>query len=227
MPLPTATASSSTIFLFVLILAFFPDIFFGILKLPFKPFFNSTPPVPTLATCACCPPAHCYNNILATANPPTLPTTPPAPQPATMSWFQKSIALPPKSKGAYLVTDHVTNALPELREYKVGLLNLFVQHTSCALSLNENWDEDVRDDMSDALDRIAPEDRKGDLYRHSAEGLDDMPAHIKSALVGASVTIPISNGRLATGTWQGIWYLEFRASKHSRKVVATIQGEKN
>jgi len=80
--------------------------------------------------------------------------------------------------------------------------------------------------MSDALDRIAPEDRKGTLYRHSAEGLDDMPAHIKSALVGASVTVPISNGKLATGTWQGIWYLEFRASKHSRHVVATIQGQK-
>jgi secondary thiamine-phosphate synthase enzyme len=96
--------------------------------------------------------------------------------------------------------------------------------------------------MSDALDRIAPEDRKGNLYRHSAEGPDDMPvsllrpkgaqdvtdnqAHIKSALVGASITIPIKDGKLATGTWQGIWYLEFRASKHQRKIVATIQGEK-
>jgi secondary thiamine-phosphate synthase enzyme len=84
--------------------------------------------------------------------------------------------------------------------------------------------------MSDALDRIVPEDKKGrggsGLYRHDAEGSDDMPAHIKSALIGASVTIPITNGRLATGTWQGIWYLEFRAAKHSRKVVATIQGEK-
>lgn len=82
------------------------------------------------------------------------------------------------------------------------------------------------DDMSDALDRIAPEDRKGNLYRHSAEGLDDMPAHIKSALIGASVSIPITNGKLNTGTWQGVWFLEFRASKHQRKVVATIQGEK-
>lgn len=80
--------------------------------------------------------------------------------------------------------------------------------------------------MSNALDRIAPEDPKGTLYAHSAEGLDDMPAHIKSALVGASVTVPISNGKLATGTWQGIWYLEFRQMRHSRKVVATIQGEK-
>merc|ERR1712000_95201 len=144
----------------------------------------------------------------------------------TTSWFQKTFTLPQKSRGSYLVTDHVVSSLPELKDYKVGILNLFIQHTSCALSLNENWDSDVREDMSDALDRIAPEDRKGNLYRHSAEGLDDMPAHIKSALVGASVTIPITDGTLNTGTWQGIWYLEFRASKHTRKVVATIQGEK-
>ena len=172
-----------------------------------------------------------------------------------MAWFQRQFTLPSKSRGSYLVTDTILKELPEIKDYKVGLLNLFIQHTSCALSLNENWDEDVRyvkihktpsygtilamndqfadvyvldyrADMSDALDRIAPEDRKGNVYRHSAEGLDDMPAHIKSALVGASVTIPIQNGRLATGTWQGIWYLEFRASKHSRKIVATIQGEK-
>ncbi|KZZ87986.1 putative protein family UPF0047 [Ascosphaera apis ARSEF 7405] len=147
--------------------------------------------------------------------------------PTTMaSWFQKTISLPSKSRGAYLVTDHITNELPEIGSYKVGLLNLFVQHTSCALTLNENWDPDVRADMSDALDRIAPEDKKGNLYRHADEGLDDMPAHIKSSLVGASITIPITNGRLATGTWQGIWYLEFRAGRFSRRVVATIQGEK-
>ncbi|GAB7360581.1 hypothetical protein MBLNU230_g0464t1 [Neophaeotheca triangularis] len=143
-----------------------------------------------------------------------------------MSWFQKSFTLPTKSRGSYLITDHVVRELPELKNYKVGVLHLFIQHTSCGLSLNENFDSDVREDMSDALDRVAPEDRKGDLYRHDAEGLDDMPAHIKSSLVGASVSVPITNGRLNTGTWQGIWYLEFRASKHARKVVATIQGEK-
>ncbi|KAI6795195.1 UPF0047 domain protein [Hortaea werneckii] len=143
-----------------------------------------------------------------------------------MSWFQKQIMLPSKSKGTHLVTDHVVRELPEIKNYKVGLLHLFVQHTSCGLSLNENFDEDVRDDMTDALDRVAPEDRKGNMYRHSAEGLDDMPAHIKSVIVGPSITVPITNGRLNTGTWQGIYYLEFRASKHSRKVVATIQGEK-
>jgi secondary thiamine-phosphate synthase enzyme len=167
-----------------------------------------------------------------------------------MTWFQKQLTLQPKSRGSYLITDQVLQALPEIKDYKVGLLNLFVQHTSCALSLNENWDEDVRADMSDALDRIAPaEGPRGEaLYRHDAEGPDDMPAHIKSALIGASLTIPIKDGKLvslrnrshrilkairllthtskATGTWQGIWYLEFRASRHQRKVMATIQGDK-
>ncbi|KAF6830195.1 hypothetical protein CPLU01_07489 [Colletotrichum plurivorum] len=153
--------------------------------------------------------------------------TPPSPATMTGSWFQKQFTLPARSRGSYLITDEVVSQLPELKNYKIGILHLFVQHTSCALSLNENWDDDVRADMSDALDRIAPEaGPKGqELYRHSAEGPDDMPAHIKSALVGASVTIPIKDGRLATGTWQGIWYLEFRASKHQRRLVATIQGE--
>ena len=90
-----------------------------------------------------------------------------------MSWFQKTLTLPSKSRGSYLITDTIIHEIPEIKTYKVGLLNLFVQHTSCALSLNENWDEEVRLDMSDALDRIVPEDRK--MYRHSAEGLDDMP----------------------------------------------------
>lgn len=93
----------------------------------------------------------------------------------TMSWSQKTFTLPSRSRGSYLITDHVLQEVPEIRDYKVGMLNLFVQHTSCALSLNENWDDDVRADMSDALDRIAPMDKKGNLYRHSAEGEDDMP----------------------------------------------------
>ncbi|MCJ1246857.1 hypothetical protein MMC30_004066 [Trapelia coarctata] len=143
-----------------------------------------------------------------------------------MSFSQTQFSLPARSRGSYLITSEVVKAVPEIKEFKVGLLNLFIQHTSCALSLNENWDEDVRADMSDALDRVAPEDKGEGLYRHDAEGTDDMPAHIKSALIGASVTIPITNGKLATGTWQGIWYLEFRNAKHTRHVVATIQGEK-
>jgi thiamine phosphate synthase YjbQ (UPF0047 family) len=176
-----------------------------------------------------------------------------------MSWAQKQFTLPAKARGSYLITDIVMDKVPEIKEFKIGVLQLFVQHTSCALSLNENYDEDVRyvflssppplllttsfpttpyhfsvlppnvslsADMSDALDRIAPEDRKGNLYRHADEGLDDMPAHIKSALIGASVSVPITNGKLNTGTWQGVWFLEFRAAKQQRKIVATIMGEK-
>lgn len=144
-----------------------------------------------------------------------------------MSWHQTTLRLPSRSRGSYLITPDITTALgAELSRYRVGLLTLFIQHTSCALSLNENWDSDVRADMSDALDRIVPEDKSGQgLYRHDAEGSDDMPAHVKSALIGASITVPITDGKLALGTWQGIWYLEFRRAKHARNVVATIQGE--
>ncbi|PTB43278.1 hypothetical protein M441DRAFT_56309 [Trichoderma asperellum CBS 433.97] len=195
--MPQQTSDIKTIFLILLfMITLFPNSIYYIWTLPLSLIFSQVPP--------------------------------PADSAPTMSWFQKQITLPAQSRGSYLITDQIVSALPELKGYKVGLLNLFVQHTSCALSLNENWDEDVRTDMSDALDRIAPDfGAKGEaLYRHDAEGPDDMPAHIKSALIGASVTVPIQNGKLATGTWQGIWYLEFRASKHQRRIVATIQGEK-
>ena len=100
-----------------------------------------------------------------------------------MSWFQRTITLPAKSRGSYLVTPHIINSLPEIKDYNVGILHLFMQHTSAALSLNENWDEDVRADMSDALDRIVPEDKAGKgLYRHDAEGSDDMPVSANVAL---------------------------------------------
>lgn len=103
------------------------------------------------------------------------------------------------------MTDEIMAGLPEIGNYRVGLLTLFVQHTSCALSLNENWDSDVRLDMSDAMDRIVVEDVADQgIYRHNAEGSDDMPAHVKSALIGATVTVPITDGRLALGTWQGM-----------------------
>ncbi|KAI0603016.1 hypothetical protein F4775DRAFT_8686 [Biscogniauxia sp. FL1348] len=216
--MPSSTSTSTTtpsfsynlytlLLLSVLLLAFFPGLFHHLCTLPLTYIFASSS----------------SNNHHQQQQPP-----PPLHPPPTMSWTQKHFTLPPRSRGSYLVTDHVVAAVPEIRQYRVGLLHLFVQHTSCALSLNENWDDDVRADMSDALDRIAPEaGPKGeDLYRHSAEGPDDMPAHIKSALVGASVTIPIKDGKLATGTWQGIWYLEFRQVRHTRRVVATIQGEK-
>ncbi|KAK9465380.1 hypothetical protein V1512DRAFT_287624 [Lipomyces arxii] len=140
-----------------------------------------------------------------------------------MSWSQSTFTLSPRTRGCYLITDEIVQNLPELQEYKAGLVNLFMQHTSAALTLNENWDSDVRLDMTDSLEKIAPESWS---FRHDAEGSDDMPAHIKSSLIGASITIPIKGGRLATGTWQGVWLCEFRRMRHSRKVVATIQGEK-
>lgn len=212
---------NTCLFLGIFIVAFFPNVFQLLLKpilLPFELFGSDfIPKRALLPTCNCCPPADCPQ----TTNLPTIPPIVP-----TMSWFQKQFTLPGKSRGSYLITDVVQKELPELKDYKTGILHLFLQHTSAGLSLNENWDSDVRTDMSNALDRIVPEDKKGDMYVHSCEGPDDMPAHIKSALVGASVTVPISNGKLALGTWQGIWFLEFRASKHTRRVVATIQGEK-
>jgi len=221
---------NTCLFLTIFILAFFPSLFHLLLLkpilLPFELLTGSSNPlsrerVAVLPSCTCCPPTDYPSTTPAPGRKP-----PPDANDAKMAWFQKQFTLPPKSRGSYLITEDILTALPEIRTYRTGLLHLFVQHTSCALSLNENYDEEVRLDMSDALDRLAPEDRKGELYRHDAEGLDDMPAHIKSALVGASVTVPITEGRLNVGTWQGIWYLEFRASRHSRKVVATIQGEK-
>ncbi|KAF1968678.1 UPF0047-domain-containing protein [Bimuria novae-zelandiae CBS 107.79] len=189
------------------LLALFPSLFVSLTWSPWYYFF----PPPT----APAPPVPCRAPNVCMS------------QASTMSWTQKTITLPSKSRGSYLITDHIVSSLPEISTYKVGILHLFIQHTSCALSLNENWDSDVRADMSDALDRIVPEDKKGEgLYRHDAEGSDDMPAHVKSVLVGASVSVPITDGRLATGTWQGVYYLEFRRAKHARRVVATIQGEK-
>ncbi|KAG8628008.1 hypothetical protein KVT40_003881 [Elsinoe batatas] len=206
-------AINSFAFLAIFILAFFPSLFNHLLYLPLYPFKVAFSPGPQPSPTTTPPPCqHCHTSPSSVTN---------------MAWFQRQFTLPTKSRGSYLITDEVLKQVPEISQYKVGILNLFIQHTSAALSLNENWDSDVRTDMSNALDRIVPEDRKGVLYEHSAEGLDDMPAHIKSALIGASVSIPISNGKLATGTWQGIWYLEFRAARHSRKVVATIQGEKS
>jgi secondary thiamine-phosphate synthase enzyme len=144
-----------------------------------------------------------------------------------MSWSQKKIALKSRSRGVYLITDEVLTALPEIKEYKVGVLHLFIQHTSAALSLNENWDSDVRADMNDAFNSLIPDDHEG-RFRHTGagEGPDDMAGHIKATLVGASLSIPITNGKLATGTWQGIYLLEFRDYRHQRNIVATINGQR-
>lgn len=229
MPYETSLRNS-LVFLSIFILAFFPSAFQLLLKPILFPlrilgvdFDPSIAPAAILPTCACCQPASCTADI---AN--QIKSKSPIDDKlyGKMSWFQKTFTLPSQSRGSYLISSTVNSELPEIKNYKVGLLHLFIQHTSCALSLNENWDSDVRADMTDALERVVPYDKDGSLYRHDAEGEDDMPAHIKSALVGASVTVPISEGKLALGTWQGVWYLEFRAMKQRRRVVATIQGEK-
>ena len=143
-----------------------------------------------------------------------------------MAWAQKIFRLKGRSRGCHLVTDEIVRGVAsELSQYEIGIANIFIQHTSASLTLNENCDPDVRLDMEDTLNRIVPEDLedKG-LYRHSDEGPDDFPAHVKSTLVGASLTVPIRAGRLALGTWQGIWMNEHRDRAGGRSIVVTLQG---
>lgn len=132
---------------------------------------------------------------------------------------QTTLCLKPRPRGCHLITQEVLGHLPQPLP-EVGVLHLFVQHTSCALSLNENADPDVRHDMNSILDHLVPE--RAPYYTHTMEGDDDMPAHAKCALVGASLTIPITAGRLNLGTWQGIYLCEFRNHGGSRRLVATV-----
>ena len=134
---------------------------------------------------------------------------------------QVEFALAAKHRGCHLVTREIIDRLPKPLP-KAGLLNLFVKHTSCALSINENADPDVRTDMEKILNRMVKENEP--YYDHTLEGADDMPAHAKSSLIGVSITIPITNGRLNLGTWQGIYLCEFRNYGGPRKIVATIYG---
>lgn len=134
---------------------------------------------------------------------------------------QVEITLKPVPRGFHLVTGEILRQLPNLP--KTGLMNIFVKHTSCGLSINENCDPDVRDDMETIFNRLVPENRPD--YLHTLEGADDMPAHAKSVLSGVSITIPITNGRLNMGTWQGIYLNEYRSYGGARKLVVTILGE--
>lgn len=131
---------------------------------------------------------------------------------------QVEFRLKARRRGCHLVTREIIEMLPELPE--VGMLNLFVQHTSCALSINENADPDVRGDMEKILNHLVKENEP--FYNHTMEGTDDMPAHAKSSLFGVSITVPITNRRLNLGTWQGIYLCEFRDYGGARKIVATI-----
>lgn len=137
-------------------------------------------------------------------------------------WIQKEICLKPFPKGFHLITEIVLTQVPEIKSLKVGLINLFLKHTSASLTLNENVDPDVRSDMKKYFDRLAPENQS--YFSHTSEGADDMPAHIKSSILGNSITIPVSDGKLNLGIWQGIYFCEHRNNGGSRKIIVTING---
>ncbi len=139
-----------------------------------------------------------------------------------MSWSQEAIELPAKPRGFHLVTSDILAKLPQVGTVRVGLLHLFLQHTSASLSINENADADVPLDLETSFSALAPEDFP---HRHTCEGPDDMPAHVKASLLGAALSIPIRDGRLALGTWQGIYLCEHRNHGGRRRLIATIWGE--
>eukprot|EP00197_Chlamydomonas_leiostraca_P003876 CAMPEP_0202867702 /NCGR_PEP_ID=MMETSP1391-20130828/9579_1 /ASSEMBLY_ACC=CAM_ASM_000867 /TAXON_ID=1034604 /ORGANISM="Chlamydomonas leiostraca, Strain SAG 11-49" /LENGTH=220 /DNA_ID=CAMNT_0049547765 /DNA_START=15 /DNA_END=677 /DNA_ORIENTATION=+ len=147
----------------------------------------------------------------------------PASVPVSTVWSQKVIELPPYSRGCHVITRKIYEAMPEIAEFEVGMANVFIQHTSASLTINENASPDVPLDLNDALDALAPESRR---YRHSDEGPDDMPAHVKSSLMGASLQLPVAQGRFALGTWQGVYLNEHRNYGGPRRVVITVQGQK-
>ena len=138
-------------------------------------------------------------------------------------WVQREIELRARPRGFHLVTDEVVSALPELRELRVGLAHLFIRHTSASLTLNENASPDVRRDFESWFNEAVPEGAR--YWTHTLEGPEDMPAHVKASLLGPSVSIPVAEGRLALGTWQGIYLCEHRDRGGSRSLLATLWGE--
>ena len=138
-------------------------------------------------------------------------------------WLQREITLRSRERGFHLVTREVLEALPELGSVRVGLLHLLIRHTSASLTLNENASPDVREDFESWFDEAVPEEAP--YWTHTSEGADDMPAHIKASLLGPSLTLPVSDGRLALGTWQGIYLCEHRNRGGARSLVATLHGE--
>jgi secondary thiamine-phosphate synthase enzyme len=139
-----------------------------------------------------------------------------------MSWIQRNIALPAHERGFHLITREILANLPELARIHAGMLHVFIQHTSASLTVNENADPDVPADLESSFSAIAPEDFP---YRHTIEGPDDMPAHVKAAMLGSSVSIPVARGQLCLGTWQGIYLCEHRHNGGRRKLVLTLWGE--
>ena len=138
-------------------------------------------------------------------------------------WIQTRIELRPRPRGFHLVTDEIVAGVPDLQSMSVGIATVFMQHTSASLTLNENASPDVRRDFAAWFDRAVPDG--ADYFSHTLEGADDMPAHIKASLTGSSLVLPVSRGRLALGTWQGIYLCEHRNDGGSRSVVITAVGE--
>lgn len=137
--------------------------------------------------------------------------------------FQKTITLKPHPRGYHLITDLIEGEFPEIRRIKTGLLHVFIQHTSAALTINENADPTVRKDFETFVNELVPESYP--RFIHTIEGTDDMPAHLKSSLMGSSVQVPIGSGKLLLGIWQGIYLCEFRNNGGARKLVLTVMGE--
>ena len=139
------------------------------------------------------------------------------------NWYQRELVLPARPRGFHLITGDILAQMPEIGRLAAGLAHLFIRHTSASLALNENADPTVRADMEAYFNRLAPENAP--YYRHTSEGPDDMPAHLKAVLLGSSLTIPISAGRLALGTWQGIYLCEHRDDGGPRRVIVTLSGQ--
>ena len=140
-----------------------------------------------------------------------------------MHWSQKQLRIAARPAGFHLITGTVLDAVEEVSRTEIGLLHLFIQHTSASLAINENADPDVRGDLQRHFEELAP--RNAPYYRHTLEGPDDMPAHIKSVLIGGELSIPVSDGKPALGTWQGIYLCEHRDRAGPRTIVATLQGQ--
>lgn len=139
-----------------------------------------------------------------------------------MKFYQKEITLPPARRGFHLITAAIEKAMPELRNIRIGQMQVFIKHTSASLSINENADPAVRVDFESHFNKMVPENAP--YYRHNSEGPDDMPAHIKASLLGSSVLIPVTNGSLNLGIWQGIYLCEHRDDGGSRRIVITLYG---
>jgi len=137
-------------------------------------------------------------------------------------WIQKQLIIKAKQRGFHLITDEILNQLPELQQVSIGMMNIFIQHTSVSLTINENADPSVRDDFEAYFNNNVRENEP--YYTHTYEGSDDMPAHLKSSILGASLNIPITNGKLNMGIWQGIYLCEHRDYASNRQLVVTIQG---